>query len=461
MSRSSTVLYSNLWENDTELADLIRKEKSRQTRGLEMVASENITSLAALQCLSSCLHNKFSGGYPGGTAFIDEFESLCQQRALEAFALSADEWGVNVRSFSGSPANFAVYTAICGPHGRIMGLDVANGGHITHGFFTVEKKISAPSIFFETMPYKVDAENGLINFDELETTAQLFKPRVIVAGVSAYSRCLDYARFRDIALQCGAYLFADMAQVAGLVAAKVIPSPFEFCDIVSTTTHKTLRGPRGGLIFYRKGVRSVKPNGDKVLYDLETKINEAVFPGLQGSPHKNTIAGIATALKQTQSQEFISYQQQIVKNAKRLSDGLIKRGYPIATGGTDTHMILVDLRSQQITSPNAEYILKMISIACNKATVPGDGSVYDPSGIRLGTPALTTRGFIESDIDVVVDFIDRGLQLSKEIALVSGAELADFTEACHSDHFLNKIAAIRDEVESFGVKFPLPGTAEL
>lgn len=396
--------------------------------------------------------------YYGGTEFIDQIELLCQKRALEAYGLSADEWGVNVQPYSGSPANFAVYTAICEPHGRIMGLDLPDGGHLTHGFFTATKKISATSIFFESMPYKVNPETGLIDYDQLETTARLFKPRVIVAGVSCYSRCLDYARFRDIALQNGAYLFADMSHVSGLVAAKVIPSPFEFCDVVTTTTHKTLRGPRAGVIFYRKGVRSVKPNGEKVLYDLEAKINEAVFPGLQGGPHNNAIAAIATTMKQAKSPEFAEYQTQVIKNAKRLCEGLIKRGYNISTGGTDVHLALVDLRNQQITGARAEYILEEVSIACNKNTVPGDKSALNPSGIRLGTPALTTRGMVESDIDVVVDFIDRGLKLSKEIATVSGVKLVDFKAACHSDQFAGKIATLRNEVEEFGGKFPMPGT---
>lgn len=267
----------------------------------------------------------------------------------------------------------------------------------------------------------------------MEETAKLFKPKVIIAGMSCYSRCLDYKRFRSIADQNGAYLFADMAHISGLVAAGIVPSPFELCDIVSTTTHKTLRGPRAGVIFFRKGVRSVKANGEKIMYDLESKINQAVFPGIQGGPHNHAIAGIATAFLQTKSPEFVTYQKQVIVNAQRICKLLMEKGYSIATGGTDVHLILVDLRNVETTGARAEYILEEISIACNKNTVPGDKSALNPSGIRLGTPALTTRGLIESDMDTVVDFIDRGLKLSREITKVSGPKLVDFKKTLHED----------------------------
>lgn len=466
MSGNAKLLHENLWESDPELMDLVRKEKKRQIQGLEMIASENFTSLSVLQCLSSCLHNKYSEGLPGqryygGNEYIDEIELLAQKRALEAYRLNPEEWGCNVQPYSGSPANFAVYTGLIEPHGRIMGLDLPDGGHLTHGFMTATKKISATSIFFESMPYKVDPVTGLIDYDKLEESARVFKPKIIIAGISCYSRCLDYKRFRQIADANGAYLFADMAHISGLVAAGVIPSPFEFADVVSTTTHKSLRGPRAGVIFYRKGVRSVKANGDKVLYDLESKINQAVFPGLQGGPHNHAIAGIATCMLQAQTPEFKDYQVQIIKNARALCDGLLKKGYSISTGGTDVHLVLVDLRPAGITGARAEYVLEEISIACNKNTVPGDKSALNPSGIRLGTPALTTRGLTEGDMAKVVDFIDRGLQLSKEITAVSGPKLADFKRVLHEDPAFNaKVQALKKEVQTYSEKFPMPGYEE-
>lgn len=460
---SSSIMNGNLWDTDPELYAIIKNEKERQRAGLEMIASENFTSLPVLQCLSTCLHNKYSEGMPnqryyGGNEFIDEIEILAQKRSLEAYRLKAEEWGVNVQPYSGSPANFAVYTGVVEPHGRIMGLDLPDGGHLTHGFFTATKKISATSIFFESMPYKVDPKSGLIDYDKLAETAKIFKPRLIIAGISCYSRCLDYKRFRQIADENGAYLMADMAHVSGLVAAGIIPSPFEYCDIVTTTTHKTLRGPRAGVIFFRKGVRSVKANGQKVMYDIESKINQSVFPGLQGGPHNHAIAAIATAMKQATTPEFVEYQKQVVKNAQRLCKGLMSRGYEIATGGTEVHLILVDMRSAGLTGAPAERILELCSIACNKNTVPGDKSALHPSGIRLGTPALTTRGMKETDIDRVVDYIDKALKLAQEITKVSGPKVADFNKAIEeSADFKTKIKNLKEEIENYSKTFPLPG----
>ena len=467
---SEKLLSETLEKSDPELYQLIKSEKERQSCGLEMIASENFTSQAVLDTLGSCLTNKYSEGYPnqryyGGNHFIDKIEIMCQSRALEGYGLDPERWGVNVQALSGSPANFAVFTGVVGPHGRIMGLDLPDGGHLTHGFMTATKRVSATSMFFEAMPYKSDPETGLIDYDALERTAKLFKPKLIIAGISCYPRFLDYKRFRQICDQNGAYLMADMAHISGLVAGQVCPSPFEFADIVTSTTHKSLRGPRSGLIFYRRGVRSVHPKtGAKTMYDLENQINAAVFPGLQGGPHNSAIAGVATAMRQAMTPEFRHYQRQIVANAKRLCVALADRGYKIVTGGTDVHIVWVDLRNKNISGSLAARLLEEISIACNKNTVPGDLSAMNPSGIRLGTPALTTRGLVEEHMDEVAAFIDQGVQLAIEIrkegcetVLTPSQEMSNFNRLLLEEANKKRVDELRERVESYAKRFFMPG----
>ncbi|XP_066959275.1 serine hydroxymethyltransferase isoform X2 [Macrobrachium rosenbergii] len=464
--RSEYPLRDPLSVDDPEVYAIIRREKDRQFRGLEMIASENYTSRAVSDCLSSCLTNKYSEGmvgqrYYGGNEHIDEVETLCKERCLRAFGLDPEKWGVNVQPYSGSPANFAVYTALVEPHGRIMGLDLPDGGHLTHGFYTATKKVSATSIFFESMPYKIDLATELIDYDRLQENARLFKPRMIIAGVSCYPRHLDYARFRQICDENGSLLMADMSHVSGLVATGLTTNPFEHCDVVTTTTHKTLRGPRSGVIFYRKGQKGVDKNGDPVTYDFEDKINQAVFPGLQGGPHNHQIAAVAVAMRQAALPSFREYQAQVIKNAQALAKGLQEAGYRIVTGGTDNHLVWVDMRSVGLTGGKAEKILEDVSIACNKNTVPGDKSALNPSGIRLGTPALTTRNLKEADIGVVVSFIDEAFKVARDVQTKSGPKLVDFRRVLKEEEFQSRVAAVRNRVEAFARKFPIPGLDEL
>lgn len=444
--------------------EILQLEKARQKNSITLIPSENFTSKAVMDLLGSEMQNKYSEGYPGeryygGNEFIDMAESLCQKRALEAFNLNSEEWGVNVQSLSGAPANLYAYSAILEVGDRIMGLDLPHGGHLSHGYQTPTTKISYISKYFQTMPYRLDESTGLIDYDTLEKNALLFRPKVIVAGASAYSRIIDYKRMKEISDKVGAYLLSDMAHISGLVSAGVTDSPFPYSDIVTTTTHKSLRGPRGAMIFFRKGIRKVTKKGKQIPYELEKKINFSVFPAHQGGPHNHTISALSVALKQAQTPEYKQYQADIVKNASIFADALKTKGFDLVSGGTDTHLILVDLRSKGIDGARVEAVLERVNIAANKNTVPGDKSALFPSGLRVGTPAMTTRGFLGEEFKLVADFMDKAVKIaidlkSKEQGSSPKEKLNNFKKLASEDP---QVKSLDEEVVKFVSKYPVPG----
>lgn len=451
-----TVLAGNvsLKEHDPEMFSLLQKELKRQVEGLELIASENFTSRAVLECLGSVATNKYAEGLPGsryygGTEVVDEIENLCRNRALAAFRLDASQWGVNVQPYSGSPANFEAYSALLQPHDRLMGLDLPCGGHLTHGFYTAQRRVSASSIYFESMPYGLTPE-GIIDYDGLERAAHVFKPKLIIAGGSAYPRDWDYKRFRSICDNVGAYLLVDMSHFSGLVAAGEHNNPFEFADVVTTTTHKSLRGPRSGMIFFRKEVTRGK---EKI--NVEERVNNAVFPMLQGGPHEHQIAGVATQLKEVLSPEFKQYMVQVKANAKALAAGLTKRGHALASGGTDNHLMLWNLRPHNITGSKMEKLLDVCHITANKNSIVGDKSAITPGGVRLGTPALTTRGLTEANFEDVAEFLTRAVEIGKKIqTTTTSTKLVDFVKACEGN---SELETLGKEVRAYAVQFPFPG----
>lgn len=415
---------------DTQIKKLIDAEKKRQKKVINLIASENYVSKDVLEALGSELTNKYAEGYPGkryygGNEIVDKIESLCIERALKLFKLDPVEWHVNVQALSGSPANLAVYTALIPPQkivlpgaggsevlvpSKIMGMSLDHGGHLTHGH-----KVSATGKFFVQVPYGLDATTEVLNYDQLRETAIKEKPAIIVAGYTAYPREIDWSLMREIADVSGALLMVDMSHIAGLVAGEVYPSPFPYADIVTTTTHKTLRGPRSALIFVKKD--SSTQNGAR---ELDKKIDRAVFPGLQGGPHENQIAAVAIALKEASSPSFKKYARQVINNATVLATELHARGWRLISGGTDSHLILIDTwnggkKNEKgaggVSGKEASDALEKIGIIVNKNAIPFDERPpADPSGIRIGTAAETTRGKKEKDFKMIAKRIDETLR---------------------------------------------------
>ena len=396
--------FDEIKKADSEIADAIQAEMERQNSHLELIASENWVSKAVMAAMGSPLTNKYAEGYPGkryygGCQCVDVVEDLARERAKKLFGCDY----ANVQPHSGAQANLAVFFAMLEPGDKVMGMNLDHGGHLTHG-----SPVNISGKYFNVVSYGVNDE-GVIDYDKVREIAVKEKPKMIIAGASAYARIIDFKKFREIADEVGAYLMVDMAHIAGLVAAGLHPSPIPYADVTTTTTHKTLRGPRGGLILCNQEAAD------------QFNFNKAVFPGIQGGPLEHVIAGKAVCFKEALEPEFAEYQKQIIKNAQALSKGLIGRGVKIISGGTDNHLMLIDLRGEEVTGKELEKRLDAAHITCNKNTVPNDPrSPFVTSGVRLGTPAVTTRGLKEEDMDVIAECIALVLQSEDNIEKVKG-----------------------------------------
>ena len=397
-------VFDEIKKADSEIADAIQAEMERQNSHLELIASENWVSKAVMAAMGSPLTNKYAEGYPGkryygGCQCVDVVEDLARERAKKLFGCDY----ANVQPHSGAQANLAVFFAMLEPGDKVMGMNLDHGGHLTHG-----SPVNISGKYFNVVSYGVNDE-GVIDYDKVREIAVKEKPKMIIAGASAYARIIDFKKFREIADEVGAYLMVDMAHIAGLVAAGLHPSPIPYADVTTTTTHKTLRGPRGGLILCNQEA------ADKFNF------NKAVFPGIQGGPLEHVIAGKAVCFKEAMEPEFAEYQKQIIKNAQALSKGLMDRGVKIVSGGTDNHLMLIDLRGEDVTGKELEKRLDAAHITCNKNTVPNDPrSPFVTSGVRLGTPAVTTRGLKEDDMDMIAECIALVLQSEDNIEKVKG-----------------------------------------
>ena len=400
--------FNHLKKSDPALYSLVKKEILRQAETIDLIPSESLAPLEVLELLGSPLTNKYSEGYPGkryypGNIYYDEIEELAQKRALEAFGLKESSFAVNVQPYSGSPANLAIYFALLKPGDKILGMDLASGGHLTHG-----APVNLSGKIFHSLSYSVNTD-GLIDYDKVEKIALKYRPKIIVCGATSYPRKIDFQKFSFIAKKTNAFLMADISHIIGLIIAKKHPSPFPYADIVMSTTHKTLQGPRGAVIFINKKSQLAK----KMKINLEEMINKSVFPGCQGGPHNNVIAAIAYSFKRAKTKEFLSYQNQIVKNAKVLSLALKKKGFQLVTNGTDNHLMVVNLKNLNLSGKEAEKILEQANILANRNVIPGDLKAFNPSGIRIGTPFVSFRGMKEKEMELIADFIDR-LLIKKE-----------------------------------------------
>ena len=416
---------------DKQIEQLIREEVKRQSEGLEMIPSENHTSADVLAALGSRLTDKYSEGYPGmryygGCEVVDEVENLARDRAKNLLGFSH----ANVQPYSGSPANKAIYFALVNPGDKVMGLHLYYGGHMTHGL-----KVNFSGTIYSSVQYHT-GKDGYLDYKEMADMAESEKPKLIFVGATAYPRIFDWKKLREIADICGAWLVADISHIAGLVVAGAHPSPVGFADVVMTTTHKTLRGPRGAVILCNGNPSNPLKAVERTKDNLPTLIDRAIIPGLQGGPHNHQTAAIAVALREASQPAFKTYGQQIVKNAKKLADELTNKGFQLVTGGTDNHLLLIDLTNKGVIGAEAETALSKAGITVNKNTVPFDPRPpFSPSGIRLGTPALTTRGMKEKEMIQIADWIDQAITHHSD------------------DRLLNKL---RVEIKSFAKQFPLP-----
>jgi glycine hydroxymethyltransferase len=434
-----------LSRTDPDVAALLQQEEQRQREQVELIASENYVSRAVLDAVGSVFMNKYTEGYPGkkyyqGNVHYDALERLCQERALAAFHLAAADWGVNVQAPTGSVANFAVLSALLTSGDTILSLRLTDGGHLSHGWqLSPTEQVTLVSKLYRPVFYGVDPATGLLDYEQVETLAKEHHPKLIISGGTAYAREIDHEEMRRIADSVGALYLADIAHEAGLIAAGVNASPFPFADVVTMTTRKTLRGPIGALIVARR--------------ELSERIDRAVFPGMLGGPLNHTIAGIAVALREAATPAFAAYARQVIANARTLAAELSRNGFQLVSGGTDKHLVLIDLRNRKVTGYQLAVVLEAVNITTNKNTVPQETRrPWNPSGIRLGTPKVTSRGFREPDMQTVAAWISRATAIAERE--FSGFDVAQTREALRTHAELQEL---QRAVATFAAAFPVPG----